>query len=77
MQSEIAGDRKRFNQMDALEMRESTGRARETVVDERDNFARWLSPLKYEITERLDEWDDADLGAISMPTVRLLRHHVR
>lgn len=76
MQSEIAGDRKRFNQMDGLEMRLANGRAAETIVDERDNFARWLSPLKYELTERLGEWDPADLGSISMPTGDLMTNHI-
>jgi hypothetical protein len=76
MQSDISGDRKRFNQMDQLDMRVANSRAAETVIDERDNFARWLSPLKYEIAERLGEWDSADLGSIVMPTGDIMTNHI-
>lgn len=74
--TEISGEKKRFNQSEKLEMREVTGRASETTVDERTNYARWITPKKYELTERLGEWDEVDLGAIAMPTSDIMEDHV-
>ena len=72
---DIAGEKKRINQHEALRARKITGRATDTTVDERVNYARWVTPFKYEITERIDEWDEADLGEILMPTGEIMLDH--
>lgn len=74
--TDISGEKKRINQHEALRARKITGRAKDTTVDERVNYARWITPYKYEITERIDEWDEADLGSILLPTGEIMDDHV-
>lgn len=73
--TDITGEKKRINQHEALRARRITGRATDTTVDERVNYARWITPYKYEITERIDEWDEADLGEILLPTGEIMSDH--
>jgi len=72
----INGEKKRYNQSEILDMRKITGRALKTTVDERSTFFRWLVPSTFELTERVDEWDDKELGDILLPTSDMMNQHV-
>lgn len=72
----ISGEKKRYNQSEILDMRKKTGRAQKTQVDERDTYFRWLQPATFELTERVDEWDDKELGDILLPTSDMMNQHV-
>lgn len=74
--TDVSGEKKKFNQSGELDMREVTGRALATQVDERDSYHRWIVPKKYELVERFSEWDEVDLGSIVMPTGETMMQHI-
>lgn len=72
----IDGKRKRFNQSDILDMSLITGRAAATVISERTTYFRWLIPQEFDLTERLDEFDQDNLGDIALPSSDIMMQQV-
>ncbi len=63
----INGDRKRMQQLGALNMRQITGRALATVPDDSTIYNRWLYANEFELVTWIDEWDKEAMAGISDP----------
>lgn len=72
----ISGKRERFNQADILDMALITGRAAATRISERTTYYRWLIPQEFDLTERVDEFDQDNLGDIALPTSDIMMQQV-
>jgi hypothetical protein len=74
--STIDGDRKRFTQLGAGEMRKITGRSLATHPDDSTIFARWIVPEKFERVTWVDEWDQKEIGQLPDPVGPHMEQHV-
>lgn len=62
------GERKRYSMLDGQTDTEIAARKTPTnVVDATDHF-RWCTHKRYEIANRLDEWDQGQLAPLILPT---------
>ena len=71
----IQGKEKSYNQLDEAEMREITTRAGDTVVQNQGTAKRWNRTKGYDATKHFDEFDDALLGSVVLPTSEVVVSH--
>lgn len=74
--SSIDGERKRFTQLGAGEMRKITGRSLATHPDDSTIFARWIVAEKFERVTWVDEWDQKEIGQLPDPVGPHMEQHV-
>jgi hypothetical protein len=74
-QDEVNGFEKRYAQLESQVMSEITVRAGTTPVADADTFHRWLKTKKYDLSNRLDEWDGKELGVLVSPQGDLVVNH--
>jgi hypothetical protein len=72
---EINGFEKRYAQLETQTMSEITVRHGSTPVADADSFHRWLKTKKYDLSNRLDEWDSKELGVLVSPQGDLVVNH--
>ena len=75
MNDEVMGFEKRYAQLAAQTMSEITVRHGTTPVADATSFHRWLRTKKYDLSNRLDEWDEKELGVLVSPQGELVVNH--
>jgi hypothetical protein len=75
MNDEVMGFEKRYAQLESQAMSEITVRHGTTAVADADTFHRWLKTKKHDLTNRLDEWDQKELGVLVSPQGDLVVNH--
>jgi hypothetical protein len=75
MNDEVNGFEKRYAQLEAQTMSAITVRHGSTPVSDADTFHRWLKTKKYDLSNRLDEWDSKELGVLVSPQGELVTNH--
>lgn len=71
----ISGKEKSYNFLEEAAMREITTRAGETTAQDQSTFKRWNRTRGYDAVKRFDEFDDALLGSIVLPTSPVIEAH--
>lgn len=74
--TDIAGERKRMQQLGALTMRAVTGRSLVTVPDDSTIYDRWLLATPFELCTWIAEWDAEAMASIDSPTGPHMEAHV-
>jgi hypothetical protein len=73
----VNGKSKDFNQVGKSEFQAILGRARETVITDTPMGKRRLTHGGYDKADLFDEWDDAFLGAVSLPRSEVMMAHLK
>ena len=73
---QVDGQRKRMSFREKGAMREISGRLSTTTPDSVTTYIRYLNAKKYEEVTWHDEWDDVELGKLSLPTSEDMEAHV-
>lgn len=71
----INGKEKSMNFLDETAMREITNRAGDTIIGDQTTFKRWIRAKGYDAVKLFDEFDDALLGEIVLPTSPVVESH--
>ncbi|MEI6278305.1 MAG: phage capsid protein [Verrucomicrobiae bacterium] len=71
----VEGKEKSYNYLDEAVMREITSRAGETTAQDQTTEKRWNRTRGFDAVKRFDEFDEALLGAIVLPTSDVVASH--
>lgn len=75
LDSSFKGKEKWYNQINSLTHEENTGRIQKTNITESTYSKYWLRTTAYQLATGHDEWDDALLGDIVLPTSSEMEEH--
>lgn len=71
----IQGKEKSYNTIDTATMTEITDRSVNTRIDSQTMAKRWVRTREYDTTKLIDEWDEAKLGEVVLPTSPIVQSH--
>lgn len=71
----IEGFEKRYSQLEKQEMAEIFTRHAPTPQQDATSFFRWLRTKKHDISNKLDEWDQKELGVLISPKGDIIENH--
>lgn len=71
----INGKEKSYNQLGEAAMQLITTRSGETRISDQATAKRWIRPKAYDATKLFDEFDEALLGQVVLPTSQVVQSH--
>lgn len=77
MDPSFTGKEKFYNQINSVTHSLNTGRIQATNLEEIESTKYWLRTAAYQLATGFDEWDDALLGDIVLPTSETMAEHTK
>lgn len=71
----IQGKEKSYNQLDIATMSEILDRSVTTRINDQTMAKRWVRTREYDTAKLVDEWDEAKLGEVVLPTSPIVQAH--
>ena len=71
----IQGKEKSYNQLDTATMAVITDRSVTTRISDQSMAKRWVRTQEYDTAKLVDEWDEAKLGEVVLPTSPIVQAH--
>jgi hypothetical protein len=71
----IQGKEKSYNQLDTATMVAIADRSVSTRISDQSMAKRWVRTTEYDTAKLVDEWDEAKLGEVVLPTSPIVQAH--
>jgi len=71
----IQGKEKSYNQLDSASMVAIADRSVTTRISDQTMAKRWVRTTEYDTAKLVDEWDEAKLGEVVLPTSPIVQAH--